>query len=195
MKFSVPLFALLFPSLLLAQEERPFAAPIFNQITVSAIPSYQKELHGKIGYSFSAIRICNPSGDSHLYLGMEYNHYSSYSGSGSTSPHSGYTNEISDVSSFMIPIGLRIDSDSSKKFFFNLGVVVLFTLVFGGFLYYRYKTKQTPYEIQQKMKRDQEIIMSKIQMYQDDKKRGSYSEMTKMPFVDTDYYVRKHKET
>ena len=40
------------------------------------------------------------------------------------------------------------------------------------------------------MKRDQEIIMSKIQMYQDDKKRGEYSGMTKIPFVDTDYYLR-----
>ena len=79
---------------------------------------------------------------------------------------------------------------NTYTFFLNLGVVVLFVLVFGGFLYYRYKSKLTPYEIQQKMKRDQEIIMSKIQMYQDDKKRGEYSGMTKIPFVDTDYYLR-----
>ena len=79
---------------------------------------------------------------------------------------------------------------NTYTFFFNLGVVVLFTLVFGGFLYYRYKTKQTPYEIQQKMKRDQEIVMSKIQMYQDDRKRGEYSGMSKIQFVDTDYYLR-----
>ena len=84
---------------------------------------------------------------------------------------------------------------NNYSFFLNIGAVVFFVLVFGGVLYYRFKSKPTPYEIQQKMKRDQEIIMSKIQMYQDDKKRGSYSEMTKMPFVDTDYYVRKHKET
>ena len=79
---------------------------------------------------------------------------------------------------------------NTYSFFLNLGVVSLFILVFGGFLYYRYKSKPTPYEIQQKMKRDQEIIMSKIQMYQDDKKRGEYSGMTKIPFVDTDYYLR-----
>jgi hypothetical protein len=84
---------------------------------------------------------------------------------------------------------------NNYSFFLNVSAVVFFVLVFGGVLYYRFKSKPTPYEIQQKMKRDQEIIMSKIQMYQDDKKRGSYSEMTKMPFVDTDYYVRKHKET
>jgi hypothetical protein len=79
---------------------------------------------------------------------------------------------------------------NTYTFFLNLGVTVLFVLVFGGFLYYRYKSKPTPYEIQQKMKRDQEIIMSKIQMYQDDKKRSEYSGMTKIPFVDTDYYLR-----
>jgi len=37
--------------------------------------------------------------------------------------------------------------------------------------------------------RDQAIIMSKIHQHQDDKKRANYSGMTKMPFVDTDYYV------
>ena len=79
---------------------------------------------------------------------------------------------------------------NTYSFFFNFAVVALFTLVFGGFLYYRYKTKPTPYEIQQKMKRDQEIIMSKIHMYQDDKKRVEYTGMTKIPFVDTDYYLR-----
>ena len=79
---------------------------------------------------------------------------------------------------------------STYSFFFNFTVVALFVVVFGGFLYYRYKTKPTPYEIQQKMKRDQEVIMSKIQMYQDDKKRSEYSGMTKIPFVDTDYYLR-----
>jgi hypothetical protein len=79
---------------------------------------------------------------------------------------------------------------STYSFFFNFGVLGLFIIVFGGFLYYRYKTKPTPYEIQQKMKREQEIIMSKIRMYQDDKKRASYSGMTKMPFVDMDYYTR-----
>jgi hypothetical protein len=80
---------------------------------------------------------------------------------------------------------------NTYTFFLNFSVVVIFVLVFGGVLYYRYKNKSTPYEIQQKMKKDQEIIMSKIQMYQDDKKRSSYSDMTNMPFVDTDYYLRK----
>ena len=80
---------------------------------------------------------------------------------------------------------------NTYSYFLNLGVVIIFVLVFGGVLYYRYKTKPTPQEIQAKLKHDQSIIMSKIQMYQDDKKRGGYYDMTKMPFVDTDYYLRK----
>jgi hypothetical protein len=80
---------------------------------------------------------------------------------------------------------------NTYSFFLNFTAVALFVLVFGGILYYRYKSKPTPYEIQQKMKREQEIVMSKIRMYQDDRKRSNFSDMTKMPFVDTDYYLRK----
>jgi hypothetical protein len=37
--------------------------------------------------------------------------------------------------------------------------------------------------------RDQAIIMSKIHTHQDERKRAGFSGMTKLPFVDTDYYV------
>lgn len=76
-------------------------------------------------------------------------------------------------------------------FFLNLAVLVVFVGVFGGFLYYRYKNKPTPYELRQKTIRDQQIIMSKIHSYQDDKKRATYKNMTGIPFVDTDYYTSK----
>lgn len=79
---------------------------------------------------------------------------------------------------------------NTYSFLFNFGVLAIFLLVFGGFLYYRYKNKPSPYEIQQKMKREQEIILSKIRANQDDRKRGLYKEMTSMPFVDMDKAVR-----
>ena len=75
-------------------------------------------------------------------------------------------------------------------FILNLAVLSVFIFVFGGFLYYRYKNKPTPHELRQKMIKDQAIIMSKINSYQDDKKRAEYSDITGMPFVDTDYYLR-----
>ena len=79
---------------------------------------------------------------------------------------------------------------NTYTFIFNFGILAIFIIVFGGFLWYRYKNKPSPYEIQQKMKRDQEIILSKIRANQDDKKRSLYKEMTSMPFVDMDYVTR-----
>ena len=73
----------------------------------------------------------------------------------------------------------------------NVVVGTLFFLVFGGFLYYRYRSKPSPEEQHAKMMRDQQIIMSKIHSYQDDKKRATFSDITNLPFVDMDYYVSK----
>ena len=68
----------------------------------------------------------------------------------------------------------------------NVVIGTLFFLVFGGFLYYRYQSKPSPQEKYNKMMRDQQIIMSKIHSYQDDKKRATFSDITNLPFVDMD---------
>lgn len=73
----------------------------------------------------------------------------------------------------------------------NVVVGTLFFLVFGGFLYYKYQSKPSPEEQYNKTMRDQQIIMSKIHSYQDDKKRATFSDITNLPFVDMDYYVSK----
>jgi len=52
---------------------------------------------------------------------------------------------------------------------FNLIVFLLFVFVMGGAMYYCYKQKPTPYEQYEKMKRDQEIILSKIRYYQNER--------------------------
>ncbi len=79
-----------------------------------------------------------------------------------------------------------------KTYSFILNCVIgsVFFLVFGGFLWYRYKSKPTAIEIKEKMMRDQALVMSKIHSYYDDKKRASYSNITNLPFVDMDYYLR-----
>lgn len=79
----------------------------------------------------------------------------------------------------------------SYSFILNLVIGCVFFVIFGGFLYYRYKTKPTPLEIKQKLANDEAFIMSKIHSYQDDRKRSSYSNITNLPFVDLDYYVHK----
>lgn len=48
----------------------------------------------------------------------------------------------------------------------NVSVIVIFALIVGLFLYYRYKEKPTAYELQQKMYRDQQFILDKIRYYQ-----------------------------
>ena len=54
-------------------------------------------------------------------------------------------------------------------FALNIGVFLLFVSIFGFTLYYCYKQKPTPYEQYQKMMRDQEIILSKIRYYQNER--------------------------
>ncbi len=77
------------------------------------------------------------------------------------------------------------------SFVLNLAIGVTFFVVFGGFLYYKYKSKPTAEEKHEKMMRDQAIVMSKIRGYKENK---DASDITKLPFVDMDYYARRNME-
>lgn len=74
---------------------------------------------------------------------------------------------------------------------FNVVVFVLFVALVCGALYYCYKRKLTPYEKHQKMIREQEIILSKIRYYQNERvgmKSGATSSyITNLPAIDTPY--------
>ena len=52
----------------------------------------------------------------------------------------------------------------------NAGVLILFIAIVCLTLYYCYRKKPTPYEMQQKMMRDQEYVLSKIKFYQKEQK-------------------------
>ncbi len=56
------------------------------------------------------------------------------------------------------------------SFALNFTIVLLFLMVCGGFLYYRYTNRPSPYEKQQKLYKDQEYILSKIRFYQSEQK-------------------------
>ena len=109
--------------------------------------------------------------------------------------------ENKSIPSLVEPTAKYFISDALKKtheykmktysMILNIVVGTLFFLVFGGFLYYKYRSKPSPEEQYAKMMRDQQIIMSKIHSYQDDKKRATFSDITNLPFVDMDYYVSK----
>lgn len=74
---------------------------------------------------------------------------------------------------------------------FNVVVFVVFVVCVGLALYYCYKRKLTPYEKHQKMLREQEIILSKIRYYQNERigmnSGASTSYITNLPAIDTPY--------
>ena len=68
----------------------------------------------------------------------------------------------------------------------NIGILVLFFGIFGAVLYYSYKNKLTPYEMQQKMMRDQQYVLSKIRYFQEDRKNmenTQVSSITNVPYT------------
>lgn len=74
--------------------------------------------------------------------------------------------------------------------FFNLALGIGFFIIGGIILYMRWKSQPTPYEKRLKMMRDREIVLHKIRNFQDERRRAQYSDITKLPFVDNDYYLR-----
>ena len=53
--------------------------------------------------------------------------------------------------------------ESNQNIFYNIGFFAIFFLIIGGILLYKYKGKLTPYQNQQKEKKKQEYIVSKLQ--------------------------------
>ena len=53
--------------------------------------------------------------------------------------------------------------DRNISIFFNISMLVLFSVVVGGFLAYKYKGKLTQAEIAERNKKKQEYIVSKLQ--------------------------------
>ena len=66
----------------------------------------------------------------------------------------------------------------------NVGVFLLFAGITGYILYYCYTHKLSPYEKQQKMLKDQNIILSKIRMYQEDMQDRRMSDITNLPVLE-----------
>jgi hypothetical protein len=65
----------------------------------------------------------------------------------------------------------------------NIGVFLIFSGLVTAILYYCYTHKLSPYEKQAKMLREQNIILSKIRMYQEDLQDRRVSGITSLPVV------------
>ena len=60
---------------------------------------------------------------------------------------------------------------------FNAILFVIIVLVVGSVLYYCRKRKLTPYEQSEKMRKDQEYVLSKIRQYQTVKKQSPITDL------------------
>jgi len=74
-----------------------------------------------------------------------------------------------------------------KSTIFNISLLVGFFLILGIFLLYKYKGKLTPEEIEQKEIEKKKYILSKIQNFQDAKRRAQQELITGLPHWENEY--------
>ena len=77
--------------------------------------------------------------------------------------------------------------DKYSNFLFNIGLFVLFILILGGILIYKYKGKLTPDEIQQNESTKRQYILSKIKNFQDAKRLAHQELITSLPNWESEY--------
>lgn len=70
---------------------------------------------------------------------------------------------------------------------FNIGMFILFILILGFMLVYKYKGKLTPAEIAEKNKEKQQYILEKIKNYQIAKERANQQLITGLPHWENEY--------
>jgi hypothetical protein len=73
---------------------------------------------------------------------------------------------------------------------FNIGMFLLFLIILGGILVYKYKGKLTPVEIAQKNKEKQQYILEKIKTFQIAKQRAHQELITGLPHWENEYISR-----
>jgi hypothetical protein len=70
---------------------------------------------------------------------------------------------------------------SFHNIIFNVGLFIIFLLVLGFILIYKYKGRLTPMEKEQKNKEKQQYILSKIKILQDTKRKVHQELITGLP--------------
>ena len=74
---------------------------------------------------------------------------------------------------------------------FNIGLFLGFLIILGLILLYKYKGKLTPVEIERKNKEKQQYILSKIQNFEQAKRRASQELITGLPAWENEYDIIK----
>jgi hypothetical protein len=70
---------------------------------------------------------------------------------------------------------------------FNIGLFIAFLIVLGLILLYKYKGKLTPVEVERKNKEKQQYILSKIQNFQQAKRKAHQELITGLPQWENEY--------
>jgi len=72
---------------------------------------------------------------------------------------------------------------------FNIGMFLLFLIILGGCLIYKYKGKLTPVEMAQKQREKQQYILEKIKNFQIAKQRAHQQLITGLPHWENEYDI------
>jgi hypothetical protein len=70
---------------------------------------------------------------------------------------------------------------------FNIGMFILFLIVLGGILVYKYKGKLTPVEVAKKNKEKQQYVLEKIKKFQVAKQIAHQELITGLPHWENEY--------
>ncbi len=76
---------------------------------------------------------------------------------------------------------------------FNIGLFLIFSLILVIILVYKYKGKLTPIQKQKKDREKQQYILSKIQKFQEAKKKAHQELITGLPKWENDYDLIHNK--
>ena len=74
---------------------------------------------------------------------------------------------------------------------FNIGLFLAFLIILAVILLYKYKGKLTPVEIERKNKEKQQYILSKIQTFEQAKRKVSQELITGLPNWENEYDIIK----
>jgi hypothetical protein len=83
----------------------------------------------------------------------------------------------------------HIARDKFNNYVFNIGLFIFFLIILGVILFYKYKGRLTPIEIDRKNKEKQQYILSKIQNFQQAKRRAHNELITGLPAWDSEYDI------
>jgi hypothetical protein len=72
---------------------------------------------------------------------------------------------------------------------FNIGMFILFLIILGGILVYKYKGKLTPVEIAQKNKEKQQYVLERIKTFQIAKQKAHQELITGLPQWENEYKI------